>query len=275
MRPGVLAEPRPQERVQRHTMERTVDFVCCSPTVQILDALVPLMVEQLPDVFRFFDRRTTFPEQVTAVPKILPEDVPFRAVLRDPQLAEQLVEVPTIVSNSPLQRMMEHNVGIPVPGRGRRISGLQGFSPQQNSTAPRFSKKRISEQIVEQIVDIPGGGLQDFRPGQSSSSSLHVPARISEEGFRTFRQIKKSAKVGPHSRSELLPEPSPSTRRAYAVPMVPEQEEPVLAESEEEEDPNSWRDEFGRLWMRSALNPRRWYLLGTGLDVDIIWEEPG
>ena len=46
VRPGVLAEPRPQERVQRHTMEHVVDFVCCSPMVQILDVLVPQTVEQ-------------------------------------------------------------------------------------------------------------------------------------------------------------------------------------------------------------------------------------
>ena len=58
MRPGVLAEPRPQERVQRHTMEHIVDFVCCSPMVQILDAPVPQMVEQLPDVLWFFDLRS-------------------------------------------------------------------------------------------------------------------------------------------------------------------------------------------------------------------------
>ena len=43
----------------------------------------------------------------------------------------------------------------------------------------------------------------------------------------------------------------------------------------EDEDPDRWRDELGRLWMRSALIPRKWYLLGTGLDVDIIWEELG
>ena len=28
----------PQERVQRHTMEHIVDFVCCAPLVQILDS---------------------------------------------------------------------------------------------------------------------------------------------------------------------------------------------------------------------------------------------
>ena len=177
VRPGVLVEPRPQERVQRHTMEHIVDFVCCSLMVQILDAPVPQMVEQLPDVLRFFDRLSTVPEQVIEVPKILLEDVPFHAVLRDPQLAEQLVEVPTIVSYSSLQRNVEQNVDIPVPGRGGRVSGLQGFPPGQGSTATRSSKKRISERTVEQIVDIPGGGLQDFCPGQSSPSSSHVPAR--------------------------------------------------------------------------------------------------
>ena len=53
MRPGVLAEPRPQERVQRHTMEHIVDYVWCAPLVQTLDAPVPQTVEQLPDVLRF------------------------------------------------------------------------------------------------------------------------------------------------------------------------------------------------------------------------------
>ena len=118
----------------------------------------------------------------------------MRAELRDPQLAEQLVEVPTIVPCSWLQLRMEQNVDIPVPGRGGRISGLQGFRPGQGSTALPSSEERISGRIVEQIVDNPG------RPGQSSSSSLHVPAGISEgldepgEGFfRTFSQNKKSA----------------------------------------------------------------------------------
>ena len=45
------------------------------------------------------------------------------------QLVEQLVEVPTTVSYSSLQQIMEQNVHIPVPGRGGRIAGLEGFSP--------------------------------------------------------------------------------------------------------------------------------------------------
>ena len=129
LRPGVLAEPRPQERVQRHTMEHIVDFVCFAPMVQILDAPVPQTVEQLRDVLQFLGTLTTDPEQVIEVPKILSEDVPFRAVLRDSQLAEQLVEVPTIVSYSSLQRTLEQHVDIPVPGRGGPICGLQGFLP--------------------------------------------------------------------------------------------------------------------------------------------------
>ena len=61
---------------------------------------------------------------------------------------------------------------------------------------------------------------------------------------------------------------------APPVPMVPEVAAPVLEVDSEDEDPDRWRDELGRLWMWSALNPRKWYLLGTGLDVDIVWEEP-
>ena len=198
MRPGVLAEPRPQEWVQRHTMEHIVDFVCFAPMVQILDAPVPQTVEQLPDVLQFFDPN------------------PMRAVLRDTQLVEQLL--PTIVSFSLLQLIMEQSVDIPVPGGGGRNAGLQGSLPEQSSTAPLSSAERLFERIVEQIVGSPGGGLQDFRPGQSSSSSSHFPAGIlgdadepGEGFFRTFPQNKKSAKLGPHSSPRVPASVSSST----------------------------------------------------------------
>ena len=56
--------------------------------VQILDAPVPQTVEQLPDIFCFFDTLMPDPEQVIEVPKIS----------REPQLVEQLVKVSTLVS---------------------------------------------------------------------------------------------------------------------------------------------------------------------------------
>ena len=85
-------------------------------------------------LLRVFRALSPDPEQVIEVPKILPEDVSLRTAVREPQLAEQLVEVPTIVSFSWLQLGMEQNVDIPVPGRGGRLAGLQGSLPGQSST---------------------------------------------------------------------------------------------------------------------------------------------
>ena len=211
----------PQERDLRRTVEQIVDAV---PLVPLLDDPVPQMAEQLQDVMRFFDTLLPVPEQVIAAPKILLDDVPMRTAVRDTQLVEQLVEVPTIISwSSLLQRSMEQNVDIPVPGGGGGISGAQGFLPRQSSTALHGSLERISERIVAQNVDFPvGGGLQDFLPGQTSSASSSSPAGVHDstdgpvEGvFRTFPRKKKSAKIGSHSGSELLPESSPSTPAAH------------------------------------------------------------
>ena len=121
-------------------MEQAAAYV---PMVQILDIPVPQMVVQLADVMRFFDTLLPVPEQDIEVAKILVDDVPMRTVLRDTQLAEQLVEVPTTVSFSSLQRTVERHVDIPVPRRGRRNAGVQGFLPGQCSTASLSSEERI------------------------------------------------------------------------------------------------------------------------------------
>ena len=97
-------------------------------SVPALDVPVPQMVDQLPDIEQFFRVLSPDLEQVIEVPKILPFDVPKRAAVRVPQLAEQLVEVQTIISYSSLQRTVEQNVDLPVPGGGGPSSGLQGFS---------------------------------------------------------------------------------------------------------------------------------------------------
>ena len=62
------------------------------------------------------------------------EDVPTRAVLRATHLAEQLVEVPTIISFPVIallrallaQRTVEHNVDIPAVGGSGTGGGLSG-----------------------------------------------------------------------------------------------------------------------------------------------------
>ena len=55
--------------------------------------------------------------------------------------------------------------------------------------------------------------------------------------------------LGSHSGSELPQESSPSTWRAYAVPMVPEDDESATeSESEFEEDCDLWLDGAERQW---------------------------
>ena len=129
-------------------------------------------------------------EQVIAVPKISLDRIPQRSAVRRPQKAEQLVEVPTIVSFSSLQQhTTEQIIDIPVPGRGGvrgEQGGLQGFSSGQNSTT----------RIVEQNVDIPvpAGGLHDLpHPGASSSSAVSRDER--GQGFFFFALFPGRKKV--------------------------------------------------------------------------------
>ena len=92
-----------------------------------------------------------------SAPKISCSPCPSRSLVPEPQSAEQLVEVPTVLSPTRIAlQIAEQIVGIPAP-RGR----VQGFLPQQSSTATTSYLERISERTVEQIVDFPssGGGL--------------------------------------------------------------------------------------------------------------------
>ena len=103
----------------RHVVE---DLGPVCPVVQILDLPVPHMVDQLAELLnleedvldagRLVDRFFQVPELVIEVPKISLDVIPLRALVPEPQLAEQLVEVPTIVSFSSLQRIMEQIVDI-------------------------------------------------------------------------------------------------------------------------------------------------------------------
>ena len=93
MRPASVAEPPgPQEQVQRRTVEPIFETF-----VPVPSRVVPVLqsVDQPVDVLKNLDISVT--EQVFDVPKISSQDyIPQRAVLRVPQLVEQLVEVPTV-----------------------------------------------------------------------------------------------------------------------------------------------------------------------------------
>ena len=88
------------------------------PLVPLLYNSEPQLDEQLVDFLAPLDFRVA--EQVIEVPKIVCPPRAARTVLRAPQTAEQLVEVPTVLSYSSLQQLIvEQIVDIPAPGRAR------------------------------------------------------------------------------------------------------------------------------------------------------------
>ena len=119
-RPGSVTDPAPQVRVERHIVEHGIE---ACPFVQILGAPKPQGGNQLVKAFRDLDLH--IPELVMEVPKI--SSSPRRSRRRRVplvQTAEQLVEMPTIVSCSSLHGLVERNVDIPVlHGRGGRGGG--------------------------------------------------------------------------------------------------------------------------------------------------------
>ena len=136
-RPTGLVEPRgPQERIQQHTAEQMIESFVPVPVLD-LDAPVLHMVEQLVDVLKLHD--TAIPEQVIAVPKISQDAIPQRTVLFEPQLPEQLVEVPTAVTFVPGNTLFHDRHGhewVWVVGPTRCISGTS--HPITPSGSPRM-----------------------------------------------------------------------------------------------------------------------------------------
>ena len=230
-RPACLVAPRgPQEAVQRHTVEQPKEVHHPNLSQQC---------RSVQDLHHGNDvDAPALDELVIAVPKFYLPRIPQRCPRRRPRRAEQLVEVPTIISYSSLQqRIAEQLIDILVPhDRGGRGGGrgLLGFSQGQNSTAN-----------LEQNVDIPArGGLHGFLPGQ----------REFKGGFRTFSRPEKSATFGPHSGSELSADFTPSTPAACVDSI----------------GPLTWVDDAGFAWWQSESG--RWFL---DRDPSIWWDAPG
>ena len=123
-------------------------------------------------------------------------------------------------------------------GRGGG-GGLQGFSQGQGSAV--CSGAEFSDIPVPQSRG-GGGGLLGLRPDPNSAASSSRSYAVDEAftgGFRTFHHIKKSARLGPHSGSELGADFNPWTPEAYAEFMAVDDDESET-ESEAEEDVLGW-----------------------------------
>ena len=91
--PDRLYEVRPQERVQRRTVEQTVDYV---PVVPLLHTSEPQMVDSVVDVLKILDHSLPGGKagKATRVPWLFMRHAPPRSSLPEPQVVEQLVDVP-------------------------------------------------------------------------------------------------------------------------------------------------------------------------------------
>ena len=185
-RPEALLEPWPQGKLLRHA---GVGY----EIVQSLDVPALQMVEQLPSVLQFF--ATHLPvvaEQAIDVPKISQDRTPQRLedCLRQPQMADQLVDVPTVVCYSSLQQLTaEQIVDISAPGcaGGGGVEVFKVFSQdriQQRST----SSKPLTFQF--RAVEVFKALAQD-RVHQPLHLARVLRMRLGKGFFRTFPLWKK------------------------------------------------------------------------------------
>ena len=182
-------------------MEQIVDNTLIVPS---LDVLVPQMANQLLEVCRQLD--TPIPELAVEVPKISsPSRHCRRRVRFAEQTAEQLVEVPTIISCSPLQFSVVEcetsvfKVFFPDRVQQRRIRLRNAF----------LSGLWTRSLILALLVNA-------FKIFAQFRVHLHLQMGLVFGFFRTFPQIKKSAGLSPHSGSELAATLGSTTTPAVA-----------------------------------------------------------
>ena len=157
-RPDRLLEVRPQERGLRRTAKQNVDVF----TYPLLDVLEPQMGDQLLEVLRKIDTRSS--HQAIDVPKVFPDSAPLRRVeSRPPQLAEQLVEVP------------------PNPGYALAVVASRAFS----------------EPEIRRIIAGLRGGGSGARAGQNSAENLVQFLRFGGKAVEVFKVLSQLVGLPP------------------------------------------------------------------------------
>ena len=138
--------------------------------------------------------------------------------------ADRLVEVPTIISYSSLQQRTSEQI---IDISSSSGSGWTGRSWRPSRCLPEtgFNSAFSGADHVDIPVPLMVVVFKVSSPGQgstASSSSSHMRAGAVDEPwvFRTFPQMKKSARLGPHSGSELGADFNPWTPAAYAESMA-------------------------------------------------------
>ena len=191
-------------------MEQLADV---EPMVQTLDIPVPQGGDQL--VEAFWDLDLPIPEQVIEAPKFTSSGRRSRKrpVPVVQQTAEQLVEVPTIVSVSSLRALVVFK-----------------FSQGQNSTAFVVQNMLTFQFCVVEVFKVYA---QDRFLLLHPLTHLVLRMRFFRMVFRTYPPCGKKCVVGPHSGSELSADFTPSTPAAY----------------EDSDEPPMWYDEDGNAWV--------------------------
>ena len=197
--PTPLVEVRPQRRVLRHAVEGLGEF---APMVQILDAPVPPMVDYVAEALRLLDRPIA--EQVIEVPTVSCSPCPSRSQVPVPLTAEQLVEVPTILTPTRIALRIAEQI-VDIPPSACAVSGsLQGFPPEQSSA------QRTASQIAD--IPVPGRGVFDSPQGSLPEQST---------AKRTASQIVDILVPGLGGSSGSLPEQSTAKRTASQIADIP------------------------------------------------------
>ena len=194
-RPSPLVEVRPSVRAQRHVVEQLADI---APMVQILDSPVPQTSEQLLEVFWLLDTQMPV-ELAIAVPKISLDRIPQRSFVLTPQSAEQLVEVPTVLTPTRIAlQIAEQIVDTPVP-RGR----VHGSLPGQSSSSRRGDERAEVPKI--RLLLRTGGrtvrGTRCRRRSRCVSSSGRIAGAWVFRSHRSASTVMDSSRLTTHHRS--------------------------------------------------------------------------